>query len=41
MEKKLPIFKLTINPEDETGVDYVALVDSPAIEKNWVGFSKQ
>jgi len=41
MEKKLPIFKLTINPEDETGVDYVALVDSPAIEKNWVAFSKQ
>jgi hypothetical protein len=40
MEKKLPIFKLTINPDDETGVDYVALVDEPAIEKNWVAFSK-
>lgn len=41
MEKKLPIFKLTINPDDETGVDFVALVDNPAIEKNWVAFAEQ
>jgi hypothetical protein len=40
MEKKnIPIFKLTIDDED-SGVDYVALVDHPAIERNWVAFSK-
>lgn len=39
---KLPIYNLEINEEDqETGVNFVALVDSPAIERNWVAFNKQ
>jgi hypothetical protein len=40
MERKLPVFKLTIDDED-SGVDYVALVDHPAIEREWVAFSKE
>lgn len=36
---KLPIYKLRINPNDiDSGVDYVALVDNPAIERNWMTF---
>lgn len=39
---KLPIYKLEINENDQdTGVNFVALVDSPAIERNWVAFNKQ
>jgi hypothetical protein len=37
--KNLPVFKLKID-ETDTGVDYVALVDHPAIERNWVAFAK-
>ncbi len=37
--KKLPVWKLTIK-EDDSGVDFVALVDFPAIEKNFQAFSK-
>ena len=37
---KLPIYKMVINPTDDSGVDYVALVDQPAIERNWVAFDK-
>lgn len=40
-KKKLPIYKMFINDNDETTVNYVALVDSPAIERNWFAFSKQ
>jgi len=40
--KKIPIVELSIDSsiEDETGVDYVALVDMPAIQKNWIAFSE-
>jgi hypothetical protein len=39
--KKLPIFKLTIKQDDpNTGVDYVALVDDPAIKVNWQAFNE-
>jgi len=39
---KLPIYKLEINENDlDTGVNFVALVDSPAIERNWIAFNKQ
>lgn len=40
---KLPVFKMKIKPEDTSAqsVDYVALVDHPAIEMNWMEFSKQ
>jgi len=38
---ELPIYKLRINPDDiGSGVDYVALVDNPAIERNWFAFNK-
>lgn len=37
--EKLPIYKLVIE-DDETGVNFVALVDFPAIEKNFVAFNK-
>lgn len=40
-DKKLPIYKMFINDNDETSVNYVALVDSPAIERNWFAFNKQ
>lgn len=40
---KLPVFKMKINKEDTSAqaVEYVALVDHPAIEINWMEFSKQ
>lgn len=40
---KLPVFKMVINKEDTSAqaVDYVALVDHPAIEMNWMAFDKQ
>jgi hypothetical protein len=40
--EKLPIYKLSIDPDvqDDSGVDYVALVDMPAIERNWVAFNE-
>lgn len=39
--KQLPVYKLVISDEDPvSGVDYVALVDVPATEFNWVAFSK-
>ena len=37
----LPIYKLVINPEDETGVEFVSLVTNPAIEKEFQYFSEQ
>jgi hypothetical protein len=43
-KKKLPIYELVIsNLPDESGVDYVAMVDEPAIEDRgmWLMFDKQ
>lgn len=38
---EVPVYKLTINEEDiNSGVDFVALVDSPAILRNFLAFSK-
>jgi len=39
-KKKLPIYRMVINEGDESGVSYVALVDSPAIERNWFMFNQ-
>lgn len=41
--KKLPVYKLKINESDETplGVNYVALVDDPAVQLDWMKFDKQ
>lgn len=39
MEKE--IFELIIDESQDSGVDYIALVDYPAIESNWMAFSEQ
>lgn len=42
MEKKLPVFKMRINPDQSSAqaVEYVALVDYPANELEWFKFNK-
>ena len=39
----LPIYKLVISPnmDDDSEVDYVALVDRPAIQKNFLAFNER
>lgn len=37
---KLPIYKIKVDESDELGVDFVAMVDNPAIERNWQAFGK-
>jgi hypothetical protein len=42
MEKKLPTYKIVVNEDDnETGVYGISLVDSPAIEVDWIKLSKE
>lgn len=36
-----PVYEMMISDDDETGVDYIALVDNPAIEKTFQAFSDQ
>jgi hypothetical protein len=36
----LPLFELTINDTEESGVDFIALVKRPAIEVEWLAFSQ-
>jgi hypothetical protein len=38
--KKLPVYELIINDEAGTYVNMISLVKNPAIEVNWVAFSK-
>jgi hypothetical protein len=39
---ELPLYELVINDEDdESGVDFISLVDKPAIKRNWIAFSEQ
>lgn len=40
--EKLPFYKLVIdeNDDNDSGVNYVALVDSPATDKQWMAFNK-
>jgi hypothetical protein len=38
--EKLPIYKALVKEDDPTGVEFVALVDKPAIEQNWIAFSE-
>lgn len=42
MKKKLITYELDINSDTsaESGVDYVALVDDPAIQENWMAFTE-
>lgn len=37
---ELPIFKLVIDEESEAGVSFVALVDQPAIQRNFLAFNE-
>lgn len=37
----LPIYKIKIKDSEDLGVDYVAFVDDPAIERNWMAFNKE
>lgn len=39
----LPVFKINFkeDPNEKSGIDFVSLVDYPAIESNWVAFSKE
>lgn len=39
--KKLPIFYLEVDLTKSEGVNYIALVDEPAIERNFIAFEKQ
>lgn len=39
MAKDFPIYELTINDEDNVGVNFISIVDRPAIEKGWHVFS--
>jgi len=42
MEKRLPTYKIIVNPDDnETGVYGISLVDQPAIEVDWIKLSKE
>ena len=38
--ENLPVYKLVIDDSDELGVEWVALVDTPAIETNWHAFKE-
>lgn len=37
---EIPLISLTIDDLEETGVEFIALVDTPAIEREWMAFSK-
>ena len=39
--ENLPVYKLVIDDNEELGVEFVALVDQPAIETNWHAFKDQ
>ena len=42
MEKRLPTYRIVVNPDDsETGVYGISLVDEPAIEVDWIKLSKE
>lgn len=40
-EMDLPVYKLVINEEDDTGVEFVSLVTNPAIERDFQYFNEQ
>lgn len=39
--EKSELLELIIDEEDESGVSMIALVDTPAIESNWMAFNKE
>lgn len=40
MDNTLPLIYLTIDENEEAGVEAVALVDNPAIERQWMAFKE-
>ncbi len=38
--EEFPLISMTIDEHDETGVDAIAFVDHPAIEREWIAFKK-
>jgi len=36
----LPVYKLAVTDDESTGVDFISLVDNPAIETNWVAMKE-
>lgn len=41
MKLNFPVYQLCVNEVDNSGVNYVALVDNPAIELQWQSFNEQ
>ena len=41
MTKKLPLYEITVDENEEAFVDAIAFVDKPAIESNFLAFSEQ
>ena len=41
MHPNLPIFKLSLNDDPDSGVDFIALVDDPAIQRNFLAFNQR
>lgn len=39
MSDRLPLYKVTMNPDDNTGIQFISLVEQPAIEINWKAFT--
>lgn len=37
----LPVYKILVNEDDQTGVDYISLVDKPAIQKDFLAFDSR
>ena len=38
---KLPVYRLDINEfDDETGIEFVSLVETPAIQKDFLAFAE-
>lgn len=38
---ELPVYKIIVNEDDDTGVEFVSLVDRPAIQKDFMLFNQQ
>lgn len=41
MMNELPIYRIVVNEDDETGVEFVSLVEKPAIKKDFLMFNEQ
>jgi hypothetical protein len=41
MTPNLPIYKLALSDDPDSGVDFIALVDDPAIQRNFIAFKNE